>query len=304
MTEATEPDDHETGEGAPAPTESEFDRALRAPSLSDGWTVGDAVNGGFSMARLAAGLRPLVDDDGAHPDCLAMSAYFLSAGGPGPYAVEAEVVRVGRTMSTGQVSLWQDEPAGDGGRRVERVRALATFGDLDTLSDPVRRQSDPPDVPPPERCVGLENVPEGGPVGLPPLMRRLDLRLDPSTAMWAVGRPSTEGRLRGWIRFADGRPPDAVALLFFLDALPPVAFDLGLLGWAPTLELTGHVRAAPSQGWLLVELSTDNLSGSLLEEDARIWDSTGRLVAQSRQLAAVRIPEDGGPIGASPRITG
>jgi acyl-CoA thioesterase len=304
MTGATELDDAETGQGATAPVESEFDRALRAPTLSEEWTVGDAVNGGFSMARLAAGLRPLVDDDGAHSDCLAMSAYFLSAARPGPYAVEGEVVRVGRAMSTGQVSLWQDEPARDGRRRVERVRALATFGDLATLSDPVRRQSDPPDIPPPEQCVGLEDVPAGAPVRLPPLMHRLHLRLDPATAMWAVGRPSKQGRLRGWIRFADGRPPDAVALLFFLDALPPVAFDLGLLGWAPTLEFSGHVRAAPSAGWLLVELSTDNLSGSLLEEDARIWDSTGRLVAQSRQLAAVRIPEDGGPTGASPRKTG
>ena len=108
--------------------------------------------------------------------------------------------------------------------------------------------------------------------------------------MWGVGKPSGKGRMRGWIRFKDGREPDALSLLFFLDALPPVAFDLGLLGWAPTLEFSGHVRAEPAPGWLQVELTTDNLSGALLEEDARIWDSTGRLVAQSRQLAAVRVP--------------
>lgn len=265
----------------------EFDAALAGEELLEGWTIGAALNGGFAMARLAAGLRPLLDEDGGHPDCLAMSAYFLSAARPGPYAVEPSVVRVGRTMSTGQVSLWQSED----GRRVERIRALATFGDLARMSEPLRRQSDPPDMPPPDECIGLDDAPGGAAaVPFPPLMHRVELRLDPPTAMWGVGQPSQEGRMRGWIRFRDGREPDALSLLFFLDALPPVAFDLGLLGWAPTLEFSGHVRAEPAPGWLQVELATDNLSGSLLEEDARIWDSTGRLVAQSRQLAAVRVP--------------
>jgi acyl-CoA thioesterase len=273
--------------GPPKPeTTSEFDRALALTELTERWTIGNAVNGGFAMARLAAGLRPLLDEDGGHPDCLALSAYFLSAAQPGPYAVEPEVVRVGRSMSIGQVSLWQHER----GERVERIRALATFGDLSSMAEPLRRQSDPPAMPPPERCAGLDDVPDGAAVTLPPLMSRVDLRLDPATAMWALGQPSREGRMRGWIRFKDGRDPDALALLFFLDALPPVAFDLGLLGWAPTLEFSGLVRAKPAPGWLQVELATDTLSGSLLEEDARIWDSTGRLVAQSRQLAAVRIP--------------
>ncbi|MFN2319827.1 MAG: thioesterase family protein [Dermatophilaceae bacterium] len=273
--------------GSPRPPGGgEFDQALDAAELLEGWTIGNAVNGGFAMARLAAGLRPLLDEDGGHPDCLVLSAYFLSAARPGPYAVEPQVVRVGRTMSTGQVSLWQ----GDRGERVERIRALATFGDLSAMSVPVRRQADPPPMPPPDHCLGVSDLPDRAAVHFPPLMDRVELRLDPATAMWGIGQPSQEGRMRGWIRFRDGREPDALSLLFFLDALPPVAFDLGLLGWAPTLEFSGHIRAEPAPGWLQVELATDNFSGSLLEEDARIWDSTGRLVAQSRQLAAVRIP--------------
>ena len=271
--------------GEPADT-YEFDRALVGSEISPGWTIGEALNGGFAMARLAAGLRPLFAEAG-HRDCLALSAYFLSAARPGGYTVEPEVVRVGRTVSTGQVSLVQD----DRGARVERVRALATFGDLARLSEPLRRQADAPRIPPPEECVGLADLPGAGPIPVPPLLQRVDLRLDPSTATWALGRPSGAGRMRGWVRFADGRPVDALSLLFFLDALPPVTFDLGLSGWAPTLEFSGHVRAAPAPGWLLAELTTDNFSATLLEEDARIWDCAGRLVAQSRQLAAVRMPE-------------
>jgi hypothetical protein len=70
-----------------------------------------------------------------------------------------------------------------------------------------------------------------------------------------------------------------------VDALPPVTFDLGMPGWAPTLELTAHVRARPAPGWLKVRHATRNLAGGMFEEDCEVWDSTGRLVAQSRQLA-------------------
>ena len=80
-------------------------------------------------------------------------------------------------------------------------------------------------------------------------------------------------------------------LALALDAFPPVAFDLGLYGWTPTLEFTGHIRRRPQPGWLRVVLSTDNVGGGLMEEDARIWDSAGNLVAQSRQLCeCVRCP--------------
>ena len=70
-----------------------------------------------------------------------------------------------------------------------------------------------------------------------------------------------------------------------VDALPPVTFDLGQLGWAPTLELTVHVRARPAPGWLKVRHVTRNVAGGMFEEDCEVWDSAGRLVAQSRQLA-------------------
>ena len=84
---------------------------------------------------------------------------------------------------------------------------------------------------------------------------------------------------------ADGREPDPVMLLLAADALPPATFDLGLYGWAPTLELTVHVRASPAPGWLRIRHATRNFAGGLFEEDAEVWDSAGRLVAQSRQLA-------------------
>ena len=109
-----------------------------------------------------------------------------------------------------------------------------------------------------------------------------------------MGKPSMQGQIRGWLRLRDHREPDTTLLALALDAFPPVAFDLGLYGWTPTLEFTGHIRRRPAPGWLRVVLTTENYAGGMLEEDARIWDSAGNLVAQSRQLCGVR------PLRATP----
>jgi acyl-CoA thioesterase len=275
---------------------SELDRALALTPLQDdgafgaelgaGWLIGNAVNGGLLMALAGAALATELPRHGGHPDPFAVSAYYLSAATPGPATVRTEVLRTGRTLSSGQVSLTQ--PGADGAD-VERLRVLATYGDLDSVAREVRTTAVPPDLPPPERCMRAADAP---PTFLrhAALLDRLDLRLDPATAGWAAGRPSGQGQIRGWLRLADGREPDPLMLLLACDALPPVAFDLGLSGWTPTLELTVHVRARPAPGWLRIGLTTRNLAGGFLEEDAEVWDSGGRLVAQSRQLARVSTP--------------
>nr|WP_237307897.1 acyl-CoA thioesterase domain-containing protein [Streptomyces alboflavus] len=118
---------------------------------------------------------------------------------------------------------------------------------------------------------------------------RLWLKLDPSTLGWALGQPSGKGEMRAWFGLADGRDADPLSLLLAVDALPPTAFEMGLSGWVPTIELTVHVRAKPAPGPLRVAITTRNLAGGFLEEDAEVWDSADRLVAQSRQLARARL---------------
>ena len=278
---------------------SELDEALTLAPLGEpgsygaelgaGWLIGNAVNGGLLMALAGRALSVELARAGSHPDPFAVSAYYLSASTPGPATLRTEVLRTGRSVSTGQVSLTQ--PGADG-TEVERVRVLATYGDLDTVAHEVRTTAVPPDLPSPERCLRAADAP---PTFLrhAAMLDRLDLRLDPATAGWAAGRPSGLGQIRGWLRLADGREPDPLMLLLAADALPPVAFDLGLSGWTPTLELTVHVRARPAPGWLRIGLTTRNVAGGLLEEDAEVWVSGGRLVAQSRQLARVSAPPSG-----------
>ena len=259
-------------------------------TLGEGWRIGGGVNGGVLLAiagrALATELGAADGDRPAHPDPLAISAYYLTPGVPGPATVRTSVVRRGRAVSTGQASLLQDDGAGG---EVERVRFLATYGDLESVDGDLTTSVAPPDLPPPDRCVSAAQAPPDF-LKHASLLQRLDMRLDPATTGWAVGKPSGNGVIRGWLRMADGREPDPLLLLLAVDALPPVAFELGLPGWTPTLELTAHVRARPAPGWLRVSLTNRTLAGGFLEEDAEVWDSEGRLVALSRQLARASVP--------------
>lgn len=273
--------------------DSEFDRDTavdrREPGvygidLSAGWTILGAVNGGYLLAVVARALADALP----HPDPFTVSAHYLTASRPGPAVVRTETVRTGRTLSTGQASLFQYD---DEGREVERIRVLASYGDLDALPDDVRTSAKPPVIPPADRCFGPEDGPAAVPGGSdgPGIAGRLWLRLDPATLGWATGEPSGRGEVRSWFGLSDGRDADPLSLLLAVDALPPTAFDLGLSGWVPTVELTVHVRARPAPGPLRVSITTRNLAGGFLEEDAEVWDSADRLVAQSRQLARVRL---------------
>ncbi|WUH90743.1 thioesterase family protein [Streptomyces sp. NBC_00433] len=275
--------------------DSEFDRDTAVAArpgepgtydseLSAGWTIIRAVNGGYLLAVVGRALRAALP----HPDPITITAHYLTASEPGPAVIRTETVRAGRTMSTGQASLYQRD---EEGREVERIRVVAGYGDLAALPDDVRTAATPPTMPSYEDCVSSSDAPAGGPVtGSTAILDRLDLRLDPATAGWAVGAPSGVGDMRGWLGLADGRDHDAVSMLLAVDALPPTAFDLGLAGWVPTVELTVHLRCQPAPGPVRVALTTRNLAGGLLEEDAEVWDSKDRLVAQSRQLARAPRP--------------
>ncbi|MDX3431109.1 MULTISPECIES: thioesterase family protein [unclassified Streptomyces] len=266
--------------------DSEFDRdtavTLREEGvydaeLSAGWTIIHAVNGGYLLAMLGRALGQALP----HSDPFSVSAHYLTASVPGPAVIRTQVVRTGRTLSTGQASLFQ---FAEDGTEVERIRVLATYGDLDGLSEEVRTTAEPPAMPPRDQCLGASDGTAPIP-GSSAITERLDIKLDPATVGWAIGAPSGKGEMRGWFGLADGRDADPLSLLLTVDALPPTSFELGLKGWTPTIELTTHIRCRPAPGPLRVSITTRNLAGGFLEEDADVWDSAGRLVAQSRQLA-------------------
>jgi hypothetical protein len=240
--------------------------------IRHGWDIAGNANGGYLLSIVTRAMR----DVSGRPDPVSVTGHYLAPGHPGPAEVLTEVVKQGRRLATVTASLEA------GGRRL--VQALGAFGDLSTSSGPELVEAAPPALPPPEECVAVvatETFP-------PPFMGRVDLRLHPEDAGFADGTPSGRLRVRGWFRLRDAEIIDTVALVLAVDAFPPTIFNARLpVAWTPTIELTAHVRARPSPGWLRCAFTTRFVTGGFLEEDGVLWDDTGTLVAQSRQLALI-----------------
>jgi acyl-CoA thioesterase len=242
-------------------------------TIDPDWTIGGRPNGGYLLAMVTRAALA----EAAHPDPVAVSAHFLAPPAAGPVTIDVERLRAGRSVSTLRTRLGQDGTA--------CLEALVTAGKLDP-AEPVWRAGSPPALPPPDECVpGRPEGPGGMRVSI---LDHIDERIDPATMGWAVGRPGGRLEMRGWVRFHDRRPPDPLALLQVVDALPPVSFELGVTAWAPTVELTAYFRRPPARGWLACVVRGRLLQGGWFDEEAEVWDADGALVAQSRQLAGAR----------------
>ncbi len=261
----------------------EFDRATALErrnggfqaALDPGFNVGRSPNGGYVAA---VGVRAIAEAL-PHPDPFSVTTHYLRRLEAGPVEVDVEVIREGRSLSTAEARIHQ------GG--AEGARMLAVFGDLGALDGPAAVRGAPPDLPPPDELVASADVP-----GLPEIVYRFDLRIHHDHLAGLAGQPTGHGEVAAWMRFADGREPDAASLPLFADAGPPAALNLTPAGWVPTIELTVHVRARPVPGWLRGVFRTRFLIGGYLEEDGELWDAGGNLVALSRQLARVHRPKE------------
>lgn len=247
------------------------------------YTVAGNPNGGYLLAMLARAAADAVAARGTdHPHPLAVSAHYLKAPAPGPAEVQLEVLRTGRTASQTRTRLVQD------GRAC--VEALLTLGRLHPDAEPWWTDAAPVELPPEQDCILLPAERPDRPYRVA-ILDAVHERLDPAVLGGAVGKPSGDAEMRGWVRFADGADPDPMSLLFVLDALPPATFELGPMGWVPTLELTAYVRAVPAPGALRVRQRARLVQGGWVDERCEVWDSADRLVGQATQLASLRVPE-------------
>jgi acyl-CoA thioesterase len=241
-------------------------------SIDAAWEIAGNANGGYLLAMAT---RALTGATG-RPDPVTVTAHYLSPGRPGSVRIVTQILKEGKRFATGTATMFS------GTRPVLAV--LGTLGDLSQAEGPELIEGAPPELPAPEHCVRVQ------PAGSfpPPFMGQVDLRLHPDDAAFAVGQQSGQPLMRGWFRLPDAEPVDSLALLCAVDAFPPTAFNARLpIAWTPTVELTAHIRARPAPGWLRCRFATRFVSSGFLEEDGEVWDSTGRLVGQSRQLALV-----------------
>lgn len=248
--------------------------------LSAGWAIGAVPNGGYVMAVAARALAAALD----RPHPASITGHYLAPTEAGPVQIETEIIRHGRRISVATARLVQK-----GQERVRLVGAFTDFAqstgvDLDTVS--------PPEMPALDQCVSMSEL-SPRPVAI---HEHLLARLDPDSAThWQRGHPNADAELRTWLGFADASDPDVFSLPLFADALPPPLFRrVGFGSWVPTVELTVHVHRVPAPGLLRARFSTRHVTGGLLHEDGELWDSSGRLVALSRQLAIIGGARGGG----------
>ena len=240
--------------------------------LSGVWSIGTNPNGGYAMTPI---MRAMADAAG-QPDPLSVTAHFLRPGvGDADLDIHTEVIRAGRTATTVRGTLVQEDKA--------RLTMLATYGDL-SQPQGIDGHFAPavPDIPPLEECVHRSKLDQGVDV---PLLKVTDIYLRPEDA---VCDPAKEALIAGWVRLTDGTEPDVFSLPYFVDAFPPSPITrVPNVGWVPTMEFTVQIRARPAPGWLRGRFHCDDLQGGRVVESGILWDSTGAVVARSRQMALV-----------------
>jgi hypothetical protein len=249
-----------------------------AGEVAGDWDIGGNANGGYLIALAA---RAMVDATGRPP--LSITAHYLAPGRPGPCTVEVDVLRAGRRTATASARLRTDD-----GRVA--MALLGTFGDQQP-GGPAVVEGAPPDLPPYDECVRLQPPALGSGFG-----ERVAVHQHPDDSGFRLGQPSGRAEVRGWFRYPSEpsatEPFDVFDLLLATDAFSPVCFNRAEfpVGWAPTLELTIHVRATPVPGPLRCRFASRFLQDGMFEEDGEVWDAAGTLVAQSRQLALIPRP--------------
>lgn len=239
--------------------------------LDTGYSIGGPLNGGYLVATV---LRAVVDASPfEHP--VSTGAHFLRTGRPGPARVRIEQVRAGRTTAVTRATLVQDD--------VACIDALVTTATLGPGGGPGEWAGGPEEAMPPiEDCVSL---PDPRPESNMTLNAQTEMRHDPPSIGWLNGEPTGRPESRAYFRMAEPQDPDPFVLALAVDALPPVVFSAGRRGWAPTVELTWHLRALPVPGWLTLIGRGRLIRDGWFDEDVEAWDAAGNLVAQSRQLA-------------------
>jgi Thioesterase-like superfamily len=260
-----------------------------------------AVNGGVMLATV---LRAVLDCSPL-PHPVATSAHFLRVPKLAPAQIDVTWLKTGRTAATARATLSQDDDVvletavTTGTVPVSTVpvsTVLVSTGPVstpgangDAADDaPLSWTGAPPAMPPLEDCVNLGPWP--GTVatdGQEGYAGQVSMLLDPAITGWRSGDPAGQPEMRGCFSLREERVPDALTLAVAVDGLPPVVFGLGATGWAPTVELTMHMRMVPAPGLLAVHARARHVSGGWFDEEAEVWDSAGHLVAQSRQLARV-----------------
>lgn len=261
----------------------ELDRATALEALGDNHFAGRITrdfwiaigpNGGYLAAIALRGAMLALADAQRAPR--SMHVRYLAPPREGDFELRTVLVRAGRSMTTLDASMHQ---AG-------RMFLTASFCFSAPFSGPTFQDGTPPAALPLAAAV--------------PLGRSIPMndRFDARVAIGAASRAGMRAETGGYLRLADGRPLDMIALAAFWDSWPPALFFRKLQpewqGGMPTVEASVYFRRpVPFDGFrpsdhVLVRMRSAMAHDGFVEEDGEIWSLEGQLLVQSRQLALCR----------------
>ncbi|GAA0633438.1 thioesterase family protein [Sporichthya brevicatena] len=237
--------------------------------LTPYWSAFGNPNGGYLAAITAR--AALAETGREHPQ--SVSTTFFKASRPGPAELEVTVNGTGRTLSNARVLLRQN------GVMILESTVVCT----DTPTDDV--PADPSALPVDEsRCAAPGIRPGTG----PSILDSVSVRYPPGFGPRDVVSPERpDAVVTAWVRLLTGEDPDPFVAIVAADALVPTPFQLGYVGWSPTVSMTWHLRTRPAPGPLAVTVSAGQVTPAdgWFDERAVVRDSAGRTVAHAWQIA-------------------
>ncbi|PXW35384.1 UNVERIFIED_CONTAM: acyl-CoA thioesterase [Williamsia faeni] len=260
----------------------ESDRIEYTAQIDPVFTIGPKVHGGTlqmltANAALAGFIATAPADKPAAAGLapIAVATNFLGAPDPAEITLQVWVRKRGRRVSLVDVEVHQN------GRNL--VHSTITIGTPDIESH-YSAPSSLTELPaePSGGVVYIEDSPMGDIMHLGAI---LDIAIEEKSIAFARGQKG-DPVFRMWVR-PKTTTPDGLFAILAGDISAPVVMNLGLFGWAPTMQLTTYLRRNPAPGWLRIESSSTEVGHGWFEEDHVVVDSTGNVVVQSRQLALI-----------------
>jgi acyl-CoA thioesterase len=264
---------------------------LYAAQISQAWRAGRGAHGGYLAAVLLRALCDRVADEGRPPRSLTI--HYLAEAMPGALEIATTVERHGRALSTLSARATQ----------AERVVALA----LAAFSGPWEGAPDLHELP-------LPHVAPPDPAESPLQLRVRIPYLDHVRILPRLGMGGREAlpedapmEVGAWLELGEPRALDPLALALFCDtSISPPLLRLRRRANTPTIDLTIHFRvpcpssAGEPEGAVFARFRTSMLHDGFFEEDGVLWSPDGTVLAHSRQLALVLLPDGGQNPARSP----
>jgi acyl-CoA thioesterase len=243
-------------------------------TIAPAWSLAMVPQGGV-LAAIAARAMAAELDTGQR--LRSFHGVFASPVPVGEVDVDVAVIRAGRSIS--QVSGTVRAPGAPSG-----LSALAAFGN--ERPGFLYTELAMPDVPSPDECVSFRDPP-------PPEAGMPDGPMFPFWNEVLEGRPALghapwdpaerdAAEVATWFRFEqpptdENGEPDPLAVLVAADMMPSAVFEkIGTSerGWfAPSVDLTVHLVAEPSGGWILNHNRAHYAGDGYASAECALWDA-------------------------------